>query len=83
MKIKEKLRNIYLWYLRRLFKNAPELSVISNNCLGGMVLHDRGLRFNSPTVNLWIPAHDYVRMLQKTEMMYEILTNANGGGYIQ
>lgn len=29
-----------------------EFSVFSNNCIGGVFLHDAGKRFNSPLVNL-------------------------------
>lgn len=29
-----------------------QFSVFSNNCIGGVFLHDAGKRFNSPTVNL-------------------------------
>ena len=36
-------------------------SLIAGNCLGGMLLHDLGLRFNSPTVNI----HFYQRELVK------------------
>ena len=33
-------------------------SVVCNNCNGAMVLHEFGLPFNSPFVNLWIPPSD-------------------------
>lgn len=29
-----------------------EFSVFSNNCIGGVFLHDAGKRFNSPLVNM-------------------------------
>lgn len=38
-------------------------SVICNNCVGGMVLHDYGLQFNSPFVNLYITASDYLKVV--------------------
>ena len=28
-----------------------------------MILHDLGLRFNSPFVNLWISPSDFIKML--------------------
>lgn len=31
----------------------PDISIISNNCTGGIMYHDLGLRFNSPTINLY------------------------------
>lgn len=50
---------------RRLQNHAP--SVIASNCNGGVLCHDLGLRFNSPTVNLFIPFPDYVRFCEKLE----------------
>lgn len=41
-----------------------DFSLISNNCNGGVLLHDLGLRFNSPFVNLAIYAEDYVKYLE-------------------
>lgn len=31
-----------------------DISLITNNCIGGSILHDLNLRFNSPTINLQI-----------------------------
>ena len=41
-----------------------EFSLISSNCNGGFMLHDLGLQFRSPTVNLWIPPSDFIRFLR-------------------
>lgn len=49
----------------RLCNHNP--SIISNNCNGGVIYHDLGLRFNSPTVNLYIPFPDYVRFCRELE----------------
>lgn len=40
-----------------------DFSLIASNCNGALILHDLGLRFNSPFVNLWIKPKDYIRML--------------------
>lgn len=37
-----------------------DVSIISQNCIGGVISHDCGLRFNSPTINMWIPAHEFI-----------------------
>lgn len=49
----------------RLSNGNP--SIISNNCNGGVICHDLGLRFNSPTVNLYFPFPDYVRFCERLE----------------
>lgn len=49
--------------LNRLRLKNKEFSLISSNCNGGMILHDLGLRFNSPFVNLWISPSDFIKML--------------------
>gem|GEM_PF-5437361 len=38
-------------------------SLFCNNCVGALVLHDYGLRFDAPTVNLFIHPKDFVEML--------------------
>ena len=48
--------------MRENLKNK-DFSVISNNCTGGIIYHDLGLRFLSPTVNLVIPMKEYVVFL--------------------
>lgn len=37
------------------------------NCIGGVVSHELGLRFNSPTVNLWFEPRDYIKFLSNLE----------------
>lgn len=50
--------------LLRKVKNEArfdEISVISQNCIGGVFYHDMGKRFLSPTVNLFFMEPDFVR----------------------
>lgn len=58
------------WRLRKLIneKNRKKLtntsfSFIASNCNGGFILHDLGMRFNSPFINLWIKPKDFIRIL--------------------
>ena len=47
-------RKIWLKRLRK--KNCNHsFSLITNDCIGGVIYHDLGEQFRSPTVNLWIP----------------------------
>lgn len=47
---------------KKKLKNK-DFSLICNDCNGGVILSDLGVRFNSPFVNLWIMPKDYLRML--------------------
>ena len=40
-----------------------EFSLFASNCLGGILLHDLGLQFLSPTVNLQMTQTDFVRLV--------------------
>ena len=40
-----------------------DLTVISQNCIGGVLYHDLGAGFRSPTVNTYIQGPDFVRMV--------------------
>lgn len=42
----------------------PDVSILSMNCIGGVLAHDLGIRFNSPTVNLYFRAADYIRFCE-------------------
>lgn len=61
-RINSRLRPIINYKNRKKLINT-EFSLIASNCNGGFILHDLGLRFNSPFVNLWIKPKDYIQML--------------------
>ncbi len=46
---------------KRLQNTTPSLFV--PNCMGGMLLHDLGIQFRSPMVNLMMTQPDFVRMI--------------------
>lgn len=48
---------------KKRLKNK-DITLISSNCNGCIMLHDLGLRYNSPFVNLYICADDYIKLLQ-------------------
>lgn len=41
-----------------------DFSLIARNCVGGVMCHDVGVEFKSPTINLWIPNKDYIVFLK-------------------
>lgn len=60
------LRNHIDKKYKKNIKNK-DCSIISMNCVGGVVSHELGLRFNSPTVNLWFKPGDYIKFLNDLE----------------
>ena len=41
---------------------STSLSIISQDCLGGVIYHDTKSQFLSPTINLWFSASDFVKL---------------------
>lgn len=67
--IVRKVRNT----IRRLFiYNNPNITLFCNNCLAGCILHDLGMKFNSPTINLYIPFPDYIDFLENLKYYLSI-----------
>lgn len=78
--LNEKARRIINFRNRKRLNNK-EFSLISSNCNGAFILHDLGLRFNSPFVNLYILPKDYIKMLQdlKRYMSLELVEVKENG----
>ena len=60
-KINKIRRKIYNIFQRKRLINR-DFSLISSNCNGAVILHDLGLSFKSPFVNLWIKPNDFIKM---------------------
>lgn len=58
-KLQSKNYNKYICNLRKKVTNK-DVSIISNNCIGGILYHDLGTRFNSPTINTLIYGDEFV-----------------------
>ena len=52
--------------IRPMFKST-DITIISQNCIGGVFSHDMKLPFQSPTVNLFIPASDFIKFVKNLE----------------
>ena len=65
-KIRNKLNSLVRPWINEQKRNKlinHDFSLIASNCNGGFILHDLGMRFNSPFVNLWMKPKDYIKML--------------------
>lgn len=49
--------------LRKRIKNK-NFTLLSNNCNGGLIYHDLGIKFNSPTINLFILQDQFITFLE-------------------
>lgn len=47
--------------LERKRLNHTDFTIISNTCIGGIIYHDMGIKFQSPTVNLYMRPGDFVK----------------------
>lgn len=56
--LKTKLQLRWHLYKNRQLQNR-DVTIVSNNCIAGVIYHDCGLRFLSPTVNLWFHTEDF------------------------
>ena len=43
--------------------NAEGITFLSQNCIGGVLYHDLGMRFLSPTINAFIPEPGFVKLV--------------------
>lgn len=59
-------RDIRLKSARKRLTNK-NFTILCNNCLGAMVVHDYNQPHLSPTVNLYMPPTDYIRFLSSLE----------------
>ena len=74
-----KLRNKFVSTKRAKFNAAKRKklknfnpTIISINCIGSIIYHNLGLRFNSPTINLFMKQSDYIKFLDNlTEFLSE------------
>lgn len=47
--------------MQRLRLRNRDFSIICQNCIGGVIYHNLGLPFLSPTINLWMEEKDFYR----------------------
>lgn len=74
-----KIRNI-VWKKRHEKLNrenrkrltVEDVTIISMNCTGGILSHDLGLKFLSPTVNLFMRAEDFIKFCENLKYYLSI-----------
>lgn len=69
-RVKEKAIRIKLENMTNKIKKqlkTHDFTVISQNCIGGVFYHDMGLKFLSPTIDLYIPEPDFIKFISNLE----------------
>lgn len=57
-------RKKYVEYMKSRFDySAGVPTIMCSACIGGMILHDLGLQFMSPTINLWMMPSDLIKLV--------------------
>lgn len=64
----------------RIFRNKYEckkvkkdsFTIVANNCIGGVICHDLGVPFQSPTVNIYIRPHEFVRLCENIDYYIDL-----------
>lgn len=65
-KVQDAAKNAYR-SLRRLRLRNRDFSLISNNCIAGIIYHDLGLPFRTPTINLFFENDDFFHFADNLE----------------
>jgi uncharacterized protein (DUF1919 family) len=64
-------RTLYCCNIRRKYKSKNKKSlfptIVTNNCVGGVIYHNLGIRFMSPTINLFIRKPEFIRYVTYLE----------------
>lgn len=74
MRIIDIKRKIHNKIYRMKLKNK-DFSIIASNCNGGAILSDLGIKFNTPTINLFFYPEDYLKFLSniKENLEFELI----------
>ena len=60
----KKRKEKYIEYIRSCYDfNLKTPTIICSTCIGGMISHNLGLRFMSPTVNIWMTPSDLIKFV--------------------
>ena len=68
--VKKVIRDVwrlpYCVYQRKRLSNH-EFCILSQNCMGGLLCHDLGVKFNTPTINLSMSFNDFIKLVENLD----------------
>lgn len=62
MRIQDLIRRFTINFYNRIRLKNRNISLIASNCNGACILHDLGLEYNSPFVNLYLEPKDFLKL---------------------
>lgn len=65
-----KIRKIKLFILRKKIKNK-DFTILTENCLAGVIYHDFDMQFRSPLINGEFSTTDFIKFLQRPKYYME------------
>ena len=57
---------IYEEWCKKRIKNK-DFSIICSTCIGGVIYHRLGMKFLSPTINLWMNQKDFIKLIKNLQ----------------
>ncbi len=75
------VRKIYLNGVRKKNRNH-DFSLISQNCLGGVIYNNLGMEFKSPTINMFIEGENFVKLVENLDYYLGLQASALVEHYI-
>lgn len=71
-KIWQQKRNKINRVYREKIRENEVPTIFSCNCTGGVMYHDLGMKFLSPTVNLYMPCEDFIKFCENFEYYFSL-----------
>ena len=85
--LKEKIKKIWRAPLVKYMTTktrGTRVRILATNCMGGILYHDTGKPFDSPTINLTISGMDFIKLCNDPEhymTQYPVLADVSPQGY--
>lgn len=70
-RINDTIRDFLILPIKRKQLTNKDFTLVCNNCNGGVITHDLGLQFKSPTVNLFFPQTGFFDFIENMEYYLE------------
>lgn len=85
MNIKKEILNFFRKRIQKKFQKKnknTDFTLISQNCIGGVIYSDLGLEFKSPTINMFIEDENFVKLVENLEYYMSIKPIAKYEKYV-